>query len=88
MCCTPSLAWARRRSPNDIPPDGLPYLAGGDAPDGYAMVTFSTDDVDRVRHRHVWLVDDLGRWLNAQGLRWCWQYNDDVWVTGHIPPKH
>jgi hypothetical protein len=22
--------------------DGLPYLAGGDAPDGYAMVTFST----------------------------------------------
>ena len=68
--------------------DGLPYVAGGDAPDGYAMVTFSTDDVDRVRHRHGWLVDHLGRWLTAQGLRWCWQYNDDVWVTGNMLSKH
>jgi len=65
--------------------DGLPYAAGGDAPDGYAMVTFSTDDVDRMRHRDAWLVDDLGRWLNAQKLGWCWQYDDDVWVAGDMP---
>ena len=67
--------------------DGLPYQAGGDAPDGYAMVTFTTDDVDRVRHRHAWLVDDLGRWLTAQGLHWCWQYDDDVWVAGDPPRR-
>ena len=68
--------------------DGLHYVAGGDAPDGCAMVTFSNEDVDRVRHRHAWLVNDLGRWLTGQGLRWCCQYSGDVWVAGHVPPEH
>jgi hypothetical protein len=62
---------------------GRPYPRGDDQPSGWATVTLATDDDDGwFRLQHDWFVEELGHWLNAQGLRWCWQHNDDVWVLG------
>jgi hypothetical protein len=41
--------------------DASPYLADATAPTGWAMVTHTTGDMDRVVNRHRWLVDELGR---------------------------
>jgi hypothetical protein len=57
-------------------------------PDGYAHIGFITgwwDSEDDVRRHHAGLVADLGRWLDAQGVRWCWSFEGAEWIFGHVP---
>jgi hypothetical protein len=64
------------------PEDGNPQ------PDGYAHVGFITgwwDSEDEVRRHHAGLVAALGRWLDAHGVGWCWSYEGDPWIHGHVP---
>ena len=64
---------------------GRPYPAGdGDQPTGWAIVTATTDGGDGARVQHDRFTDELGHWLTAQALSWCWQHNDDdLWTVGN-----
>jgi hypothetical protein len=62
-----------------------PSTAG---PDGYAHVGFTTgffDSQDEAWHHHADLVRALGRWLDARQVRWCWVFENDEWIFGHVP---
>jgi hypothetical protein len=56
-------------------------------PDGYAHIGFITgwhDSEDEVRRHHGGLVAELGRWLDTQGVRWCWSFEGGEWIFGHV----
>ena len=57
-------------------------------PDGYAHVGFATgvfgSDGD-MRRYHADLVAALGQWLDARQVRWCWSYEAEPWIFGHVP---
>jgi hypothetical protein len=58
-------------------------------PDGYAHVGFSTGGSfstwDEAWDHHAALVRKLGQWLDANGIRWCWVFENDEWIFGHVP---
>jgi hypothetical protein len=57
-------------------------------PDGYAHVGFTSgsfgDDAATWQH-HARLVAELGQWLDARHIRWCWSFEGDPWIHGHVP---
>jgi hypothetical protein len=68
-----------------FPPDGGMYPREDDAPDGYARVIFTSSYLASEaaqRRRHVDLVAGVTRWLEEQGLRWWWDYEDEPWQDG------
>ena len=74
----------------DFTPPGGMLPAGGEEyrPDGYALVCFTTTaggDPAADRRNHRRLIEALGAWLTDRGLRWCWQYDDDPWLTSSPP---
>jgi hypothetical protein len=58
-------------------------------PDGYAHVGFSTGGNfgtwDEAWDHHAALVRTLGQWLDAHQVRWCWVFENDEWIFGHVP---
>jgi hypothetical protein len=57
-------------------------------PDGYAHVGFtsgSSDDDAATWQHHAGLVAELGRWLDAGRIGWCWSFEGDPWIYGHVP---
>jgi hypothetical protein len=74
-----------------FPAAGGPYPReqGSGAPDGYARVGFCTgaytNDTDALWRHHAGLVRQLGQWLDARGIRWAWEFEDDPWIFGAVP---
>jgi len=68
---------------------GRAYPVGdGDQPDGWAAITFTTDDLDAARRWHDGFRDELGHWLATQHVDWCWRHGDDLWVVGNTALRH
>ena len=61
---------------------GRPYPVDDEMPHGWAMVCFTTDNDDGASQRHDWFLDHIGRWLATDGVRWCWQRSDELWILG------
>lgn len=58
-------------------------------PAGYALARFRTldftsDDAILWAH-HAGLVRQLGRRLDARGVRWAWSFGTDPWIRGTVP---
>jgi hypothetical protein len=73
-----------------FPAAGGPYPRedGNPKPDGYAHVGFLTSGdhgIDDVRGHHAGLVAELGRWLDAHAIGWCWSFDGEPWIHGHVP---
>jgi hypothetical protein len=76
-----------------FPAAGGPYPRedGNPKPDGYAHVGFITgafagDPGEGAAWKyHAGLVAALGQWLNARGIGWCWSFEGDPWIHGHVP---
>jgi hypothetical protein len=57
-------------------------------PDGYAHVGFITGAFtgnDGLWQHHAGLVTALSQWLDAHRIRWCWSFEGDPWIHGHVP---
>ena len=63
--------------------DGLPRGEDEQRPEGYALVCYVTPGNDPAADRlhHQRLAAALGPWLRQRTLRWCWQYDDELWDT-------
>lgn len=60
-------------------------------PDGYAHVGFMTGSFgtrDEGWRHHAGLVAALGRWLDAHRIRWCWSFEGEEWIHGHVPASY
>jgi hypothetical protein len=72
-----------------FPAAGDPYPPEnpGD-PDGYIHAAFCTgaftSDEDAMWHYHAGLVHELGQWLDARGIRWCWSFEGAPWIHGAL----
>ena len=62
---------------------GLPPGEDEQRPEGYALVCYVTPGSDPAADRlhHQRLAAALGLWLRQRTLRWCWQYDDELWDT-------
>lgn len=73
-----------------FPAAGGPYPQDPEIrkPDGYAHVGFTSgffEDDAATWQQHARLVAELGRWLDARHIRWCWSFEGDPWIHGHVP---